>query len=152
MPTTLTSSQVNAVVAGTAFPKLDPGRINAQWVSFNAAGGTVTVGQVIQMLAIPTGCIVHDILFTAEATGNQAGLFTIGDGSLTNRFLVNASLTATSRTGRATSGVGYKISVSDDALTRFDTIDISIGTGATQAATLSVQMVCYFRYVGITGD
>lgn len=152
MATTLTSSQVNAVVAGTFFPKVTPGRLNATWASFNIGGGTLTAGQVVQMLAIPTGCVVHDILVSAEFTGNTAGFYTIGDGSLTNRYCVNASLTATSRTTRATSGVGWKISVSDDSTTRFDTIDVSIGAGATQTLTGSILMVCYYRYIGITGD
>lgn len=149
MPTTLTSSQVNAVVAGAPI-KTNPGFVNAVWASFTAAGGTVTVGQVIQMLAIPTGSIIYDILVSGEFTGIDTGFFTIGDGSLTNRFLVNGSVTATSRTTRASSGLAYKVSVSDDNLTRFDTIDISIGAGTTQAATCSFQMVCYFRYIGIT--
>lgn len=152
MPTTLTSSQVNAVVAGTFFPNVNPGRLNASWASFNFGGSTLTVGQVVQMLAIPTGCVVHEILVSAEFTGNTAGLYTIGDGSLTNRYCTNASLTASSRTTRASSGIGWKISVSDDSTTRFDTIDISIGAGATQTLTGSIQMVCYYRYVGITGD
>lgn len=156
MPTTLTSTFVNNYRAGLVTIPILPGKlcaITVQKTTFGAAE-TVTAGQVIQMVPIPTGCEIADLFVVANWVGNDTGAYTIGDGSLTNRFCIGASLTASSRITKATSGIGYKYSVSDDVATplRFDTIDISIGAGATQTFTGSILMTVYYRYVGGAGQ
>lgn len=98
------------------------------------------------MVPIPTGCRVLDIIIQSEWPGNTVGSFTVGDGSLTNRFVTNASFTASSRVTRLSSNLAYKYSVSDDAALWFDTIDISVGTGSTRTATGSILMTVYYRY------
>lgn len=156
MPTTLTSTLVNAIRAGTKNLPIVPGRPMATIASFTFSGATVTVGQVVQMIPIPSGAEILDIWLTSEWTGSGAGVFSVGDGSTTNRYvLASASLTASSRITRAAGGLGYKYSVSDDVATgfsRFDTIDVNIGAGATQTFTGSILMAVYWRYVGETNE
>lgn len=158
MPSTITSTQVQAVVStpldSLAVPPVVPGRVCAATVikTVFSASQTVTVGQVIQMVAIPTGCEILDGFVVSNWVGNGAGVFTVGDGSSTNRYVTAASLTASSRITRFSSGIGYKYSVSDDVAVplRFDTIDISVGAGATQTFTGSILMTVYYRYLGET--
>lgn len=149
MAKTLTSSLVNSVLAGTYVMPNIPGLVHAVVANVPATGviqgGTLTTGCVIQMVPIPTGARILDIVISAEFPGSTTGAFTVGDGSLTNRFVTVASLTATSRVTKLTSNLGYKVSVSDDAVSRFDTIDISIGA-TTQTSTGSILMTVYYRY------
>lgn len=158
MPSTITSTQVQGVVStpldSLTWPPIVPGRTCAVTVvkgTFSAAQ-TVTVGQVIQMVAIPSGCEILDGFVIANWVGNSAGFFTVGDGSSTNRYVTAASLTVSSRITRFSSGIGYKYSVSDDVATplRFDTIDISIGAGATQTFTGSILMTVFYKYLDET--
>lgn len=150
MAVTITSSLVNAVLAGTYTIPVIPGKVFAVTANMPAAGklqaGTITSGQVIQMVPVPFGARVLDIILQSEWPGNTAGVFTVGDGSLTNRFVTAASLTASSRVTKLSSNLAYRYSVSDDSTQRFDTIDINIGAGATQTATGSLLMTVYFRY------
>lgn len=153
MATTLTSTLVAARAAGTAFPKIDPSRVNVVRASFNVNGGTVTPGLVIQMLPIPTGCRVLRVDTVSEWAGNAAGVFSVGDGGSTTRYVVSASLTATSRvTSMNGAGLNYKYSLSDDVavINRFDTIDVVIGAGATQTGTGSILMTAWYTYEGET--
>ena len=77
-----------------------------------------------------------------------AGVYTVGDGSSTSRFVTTASLTAAGIVQRAQGGIGYRYSVSDDVATplRWDTIDFNVGAGATQTTTGSVQMAVWYVF------
>lgn len=156
MPTTLTSSLVNAVRAGTKNIPIVPNRTMATVVSHTVNGGTVTVGQVIQMVPIPSGSEILDIAVIANFFNDAGvGVYTIGDGSSTGRYAISASLTNSSIIARLGGGLGYKYSVSDDVAVgfgRFDTIDMSLGAGVSQCNTASIMMVVYWRYLGVGVD
>lgn len=152
MPTTLTSSAVAAAVAdGGRSLLVRPGKPVCSYVSFTFNGGTVTVGQVVQMIPVPAGARILNLLVKSDWPAGTAGIFSVGDGSLTNRFVTagaSASLTAAGVITRNVGGVGYKYSVSDDVVvgSRFDTIDFSVGAGATQTTTGSIQMAVWYVY------
>lgn len=152
MPTTLTSTLVAAAVADGGRTLLArPGKPVCVYAQFAFNGGTVTVGQVIQMIPVPAGARILNLLVRSDFPAGTAGIFSVGDGSLTNRFITagaNASLTTVGVITRNVGGVGYKYSVSDDVVvgSRFDTIDFSIGAGATQTTTGTIQMAVWYVY------
>jgi len=146
MPITLTSTFVNAVRSGLTPLRFTPGKMEVYHVSATFNGSTVTPGAVFQMVPIPTGARVYDVRVWSEWIGNAAGVFSVGDGSLTNRYVTSASLTASSRLTLANAGLGFKYSVSDDAIFRWDTIDLNVGAGATQCVTGSIMMTVWFKY------
>ena len=150
MPTTLTSTLVAAAVAdGGRSLIVRPGKPTCAYASFTFNGGTVTVGQVVQMIPIPAGARILNVIVKSDWAAGSAGVFSVGDGSLTNRYVTAAaSITAAGVITRPDGGIGYKYSVSDDVVvgSRFDTIDFNIGAGATQTTTGTIQMAVWYVY------
>jgi len=148
MPTTVTSTAVAAVVAnGAHLMSYVPGRIMCSYASKTtfAATETISAGLVLQMVPVPSGA---RILGVTVAMGipldAAAGVFSVGDGSLTNRFITGASI-STSIVARMTQGLGYKYSLSDGVVAplRFDTIDVNFGA-VSQTTTGSLIMQVYW--------
>ncbi len=86
---------------------------------------------VIQMVKIPRDAIIDDVvLCPAVGVGSQPAALTVqvGDGGDPNRYL-SASFSSTALL-RATSGLGYKYDISDDAAVAYDTIDVTVDAGA----------------------
>lgn len=149
MPTTLTSSQVAAVVANQTTLLTPPeGKMAAAVVSFNFNGGTLTVGQIVQMVALPEGARVVELQVQAEFTGNTEGDYTVGDGGSAARYISSTSLTASSVRAiiNVPGGAGYRYTVSSTTTVGYDTIDVTIGGAASQCTTGSIQMIVYYTY------
>lgn len=109
------------------------------------AGGTAfVINDVVQMLKIPAGARVTDmVLSTSDIDTNVSPLITIsvGDGSVTNRY-INAS-TVGQTGGTVRMGSGITTNTMAFTYTVLDTIDLLIaaapGTGtATGTLTLAV--------------
>jgi len=150
MPSTITSTLVARVVAnGAQHMTYVPGRVmctTATQATFSATQ-TITGDQVIQMVPVPSGA---RILGLTVAMGipldAAAGVFSVGDGSLTNRFIAGAGVSiSTSIVHRLNTGLGYKYSLSDGvaAPLRYDTIDLNFGA-VSQTTTGSIVMQVYW--------
>lgn len=151
MPTTLTSSQVAAVAANLTTILTPPeGKMACAVVSFNINGGSVTQGQVVQMVALPEGARVIELQTQVEFTGSTEGAYTVGDGDNTARYISATSLTASSVRSiiNVPGGAGYRYTVSSTTTVGWDTIDFVVSTYALASATGtgSVQMIVYYTY------
>lgn len=145
MAITFTSSHVNNGVA-----RYWHTGVNAVTVVWNAgsAASSMSPSTVVQMVKVPNGAVILDVV----ATGNfplTTGTYAIGDGSLSDRFITAASLTASSRVYRLNNGagLGYTISVGTtvDAVAAFDTIDAQLLlTAGSETATCSLQLTVYY--------
>lgn len=107
-----------------------------------STSAALSAGDVIQLVRIPTGATVTDIcimMFGPAAGGNHA--FGVGDGSSTARYgsISVVSTTVMFRLGgpaasALTGGLGFRVSVSDDAAVRYDTLDLYCNAIASAAA------------------
>jgi hypothetical protein len=71
------------------------------------------------------------MMFGPAAGGNHS--FGLGDGSSTARF-GSVSVVSTTVLFTEAGGVGFRVSVSDDAVIRYDTLDLSVNAAASAAA------------------
>lgn len=119
--------------------------IRAATYSF-ALNPSATVSAVIQMVPVPRGCQVHDVLMQWDEAGGQYTV-KVGDGGNVSRYMNSISVSASgvARMGWCSSagavninqsgGMGYSYSVDD-------TIDIKIGAAgsATSVGTIRLQI------------
>lgn len=100
---------------------------------------SLSAGDVIQMVKIPSGAVVTDIITTVLMTAANTTAANIGDGDSSARFLASTSM-SNNGVVRATLGLPY--SYSQD-----DTIDISftVVTSATVAAAMSIAMTVTYK-------
>lgn len=98
-----------------------------------AAGVSHSATDVIQMLKIPQGAIIDDVvLLPLVGEGSTPALtVTVGDGDDPNRYITGTLSTVAVR---AVSGLGYKYEFSDDAANLYDTIDVTLTAGAVSAS------------------
>lgn len=132
-----------STVTASAVVKNEPRAIHAGLQSvFSKQLVTVTAASVVQMLKIPDGAVIVDGWVSCPADGFKVS---VGDGGDPDRFLASATASA----GGATfhrfnrpAGLGYKYSVSDDAIIKWDTIDILVGS-ASCTGTLQLCVTYY---------
>ena len=111
---------------------------------------SLSAGDVLQLVKIPHGAIIDNIVFVNTVPGDYH--FTLGDGDDPNRFMVSATMTADAGVlfmhdyANGAEGYGYQYDLSDDASPQYDTIDMvasTVTTGtAAGAITLIVQYHC----------
>lgn len=125
---TLQSDQV----ANNKPPRLE--HAGGTWVLARyTSTASLSAGDVIQMIPIQHGMTIIDWILWTDTTDGSA-TFGIGDGSSTARFgSATASTVATALRATGT-GLPYKVSVSDDALLRYDTLDLYINAVASSTA------------------
>lgn len=107
---------------------------------------------VIQMVKVPHGAIIDEVQVHAPsgvASAPAALTVSIGDGNDPNRYFSGSY--STTAIIRATSGLGYEYSMSDDATVQFDTIDITIDAGALTAGQAVEMIVTYHLDEGSKG-
>lgn len=93
-----------------------------------------SAGDVIQMMPIPKGAVVADVIANFAGLGGASLTVTsIGDGNSTGRYGFNSVSTNVANVVRATKGVGYSYSAED-------TIDIIIGTATSASAGTTVYL------------
>lgn len=96
----------------------------------------LTTADTIQMLKIPAGATIQEVIFSATASVGSTGSLSVGDGGATARFLASAAYTAAAlnRLGVA-AGHGYVYTAADT----IDVTAVSIATPVTGAIlTLTV--------------
>lgn len=151
MANTLTSTQVAAVVAGTDPPvaRTKP-RLNAVHVKFTSAGSSISTDTVIQMVAVPANARIMDgMVWRTDTTLIDNTAYGVGDGSLTSRFISAASFSITTGVmlNRFSGGLGYRISLSDQASggLLYDTIDFNVGA-TSSCVTIDLHMSVWYTY------
>lgn len=124
--------------------------------------GTVTLvaTDVVQMLKVPDGAVIHDVAMWTQNSVNEGSLdnlYTIGDGGVAARFVAAGGQTSNSVTTqiRLTNRVGLPV-IPGYEYTIEDTMDITVDTfGATAGGTVSPLLVLQVTYstdqLGTTG-
>jgi hypothetical protein len=109
------------------------------------ASVSATAGAVIQMVPVPKGCQVHDVILQWDALGGGVYTVTVGDTGNASRYIGSTSVTgsAVTRMGTNLSGVvatslqnggmGYSYSAET-------TINITVGTGTNATATGALRL------------
>ena len=131
---TLYSNMIDPDGDGVANPVVRKNNSGAPVVAIASytATAAASAGYVIQMVAVPNGAKIVDIIFYGDTADGKATLG-VGDGSLTNRF-GSATADATAATLNLITGLPYTISLSDNAAKQWDTIDLFVNA-VTSATT-----------------
>jgi len=121
-------STVTSTAVTNWTPKSVHAGVNAVFATYTTTS-SLTAASVVQMLKIPDGARVVGGFATSPA---DAFKLSVGDGDNPDRYLVTAQSSAALETHQfaANGGLGYKFSVSDDAIVKFDTVDILVGSAA----------------------
>ena len=97
---------------------------------------SLSSGDVIQMLRVPNGALITDVVFIVDALGGGNYTWAVGDGGTAGRYFVSLSAGSTSSINRMTLATGYGYSYSAE-----DTIDITCSTATTSSAAGSVKLI-----------
>lgn len=139
---TVTSTQVeNGPILATS-------GLNVKRVQFKGAdiGVTLCTSVCLQMVAVPDGARIIDIITKCTGIGAQVGNFQLGDGSLTARFQTATSITASSVVSRLNvpGGAGFLVSLTASHVPQtYDTIDMTF-VALTATRTMSIEMDVYY--------
>lgn len=142
---TVTSTQVNNGPILSDIPGLNTKHVSHCWGK-SGGGTTLSVSVCLQMIAIPDGARVLDVVTEVIGTTITQGGYAIGDGSSTARYVTTTSLTNSRVVTRASAstGIDFRYSVTQSDFYTFDTIDITFTANVTSTLTLCVEMVAYY--------
>lgn len=136
MATTFTASAQNAT------PRKPHVGLFAVRSTHTAGGTTLSTSDIILCMKIPTGTWVVDGMISGTAGGGALNL-KVGLGSTDNNLLSLGTLSATAQVKRFDGGnLPIKVSVSDDASTRYQYVFIT-QNGGSLTATHSVQVTVW---------
>lgn len=99
-----------------------------------------SAGDVIQMVPIPKGALILDVITNDTSPGGVQYTYTVGDGNSTTRY--NAAASASGASGlvvHATRGVGYSYSTDD-------TIDIGISAITSASAGGTIRLTVFYSF------
>lgn len=140
---TITSVGVNVGPIRGDIPGLNVKHAKLTWST--DISSTLSVSVCVQMIALPQGARLLDLVTQVTGQTGQVGSYAIGDGSSTARFCAAISLTASTVVNRMTgTGLDYRISVTESDFLTFDTLDMTFGANVTSTRTLCVDMVAYY--------
>lgn len=110
--------------------------------TYTANGTTISTSDIVLCMKIPTGTWVLDGYISGTA-GSGASNLKVGLGSTDNNLLSLGTLSATAGIKRFDGGtLPIKVSVSDDATTRYQYVFIT-HNGGSLTATHSIQVVVW---------
>lgn len=111
---------------------------------FKAQGVTSTASLVIQMVPVPDGARILDLWVRND--NFVAGGFVVGDGSLSNRFITGASLSAAGQLTRlnVAGGAGYLVSLTASDQNSYDTIDFTMNGSPSSSASGTIVMTVFY--------
>jgi len=131
---TFTASACQASASGFF---LNPPKVNYEGMNVRGAHFTFpaaqSAGDVIQMVPVPRGALIHDVVLNTAGMGGAQVTANVGDGNSANRYFGSVSTGAATQP-HATNGAGYSYSADD-------TIDITIGTATSASAGVSIYLV-----------
>lgn len=136
-----------ATIESTAVANRDTRQLHSGLQTHEASyTGSISAGDVIQMVPVPHGAIITDVVLVGTPANTSSYVVICGTGVDDNAFLESVSLSA-SLVARSTlkTGVHYKVSLSDDAVPYFETIDVTCATVASGTGTSSLMLaVTYY--------
>lgn len=94
-----------------------------------------SAGDVVQMLRVPSGAVITDLVLWTDAFAGGNITVTVGDGNSTTRYIGSASSSSSLAAALRISQTGFGYSYSAE-----DTIDISITTVTTATAAGVVKL------------
>lgn len=118
-----------------AVPKAVHAGVNSATAEYSFSN-TMSSGDIINMLKMPPGAVVVDVITRYTQVAGMVGQFGVGDSSVTERY--GASISATGVT-RATAGVPFSYSASD-TIRVYITGTGSLCTGGTIRVTVLYKM------------
>lgn len=90
----------------------------------------LTTNDIIEMVKIPAGATVLEVIFSSSASVGSTGNLAVGDGGDTDRFITSSAVTAAALLRlNAHTGHGYRYTADDT----IDVLAASIATPATGA-------------------
>ncbi|CAB4192443.1 hypothetical protein UFOVP1244_28 [uncultured Caudovirales phage] len=111
--------------------------------NFKKTGVTTSASTYIQMVPLPNGARILDLWVRNDNL--NTGAFSVGDSSLTTRFVTATSLAATLLTRMNNPlGVGYRVSLTASDENSFDTIDISFAGATSDSASGCIAMCVHY--------
>lgn len=110
----------------------------------HAVDANVTANDVIQMLKIPRGARVLEVVLTStdmDTNGTPTWAMEVGDGGDTDRFIASTTIGQTGGTVR----MGTNIAGTNYQYTADDTIDIKVTAVAATFAAGSLSLIVMYR-------
>ncbi|MGH6954421.1 MAG: hypothetical protein ACREGL_09580, partial [Alphaproteobacteria bacterium] len=104
----------------------------------------LSAGDVIQMVKLPDRARVLEIIL-AHRTVDGSAVLNVGDGGAATRFGSITASTVTTTTRLNPGLVPYQYSLSDDAAIKYDTVDITVGTVASQTPSTILSLTVLFQ-------
>lgn len=108
-------------------------------------GAALAANDVIEMVKIPAGATIDEIILEAtdlDTGGTPAIILDVGDGDDADRFIDGSVVGKTGGVDRLGANLGYKY-------TETDTIDVKVATGpATGAATGTITLCVQYHMEG----
>ena len=139
---TLTSSAVTAGPITGDRAGLNVKHVKFQWAK-DVGSPTLSVSVMLQLLPLPDGARLLDLVTMVSGQAGQVGSYVIGDGSSTNRYVTTLSLTASDIVSRATA-LGMRYSLTQSDYVTWETIDMKFQANVTSTRTLCVEMVAWY--------
>lgn len=133
---TATAAQTSNSGFFLAPPKYNEKGVQARTAKYSFVAAQ-SVGDVIQMFAVPKGAVIHDLNVCASMSAGGSITVTGGDGGNTNRYgsmSVQGILVA-----RCTQGIGYSYSAED-------TIDLKVTTATSATAAGAVRLTVFYSF------
>lgn len=140
---TATAAQTNASGFFLNPPRYIENGVVSRSAAFNFALAQ-SAGDVIQMVPIPRGAMVIDIVMAASNMGGANFTYGVGDGNSTTRYLNSQSTSANGPVARPyISGSGYSYSADD-------TIDVIMQTAGSASAVGTLRLTVLYQFDNAT--
>lgn len=142
------ATRTSTLVANLRVRAIHAGLQTAE-ASFNDGGVTLSAGDVIQMVPIPHGAIVTQVMVTGAPGDASAGASLVLDVGTTadpDAFIDAGSLSISGVLQLSQKlGHGFRISISDDVVPHFGTINITVMAIPSLTTTTSLKLsVTYY--------
>lgn len=134
---TLTSTACQASASGFFLnpPKFIENGVIARTALYTFAAAQ-SAGDIVQMVPVPKGAHIHDVIAVYAGLGGGALTTTVGDGNSATRYNGSVSTNLASVV-RATAGLGYSYSAED-------TIDVVVGTATSATAGVTMRLTVIY--------
>lgn len=143
--TTITSQQVKMGPITADWPGLNVKQVHIDWGK-DIGSRSVSVSVCLQMLAVPDGARIVDLILRATFPGSTQGGYAVGDSSSTARYVTTTSMTTSQVVSRlaVAAGAGFRYSVTQSDFKTFDTIDVTFSGALTSTLTCCLDMTVYY--------
>jgi|SRR5882672_371232 len=96
-----------------------------------------SAGDVVQMVKIPSGAHIHEVLMNYAGLGGASLTTTVGDGNSASRYYTSFSTNTSTILVRNLAGYDYSYSAED-------TIDVVIGSVGSASIGTTIAMTVYY--------